>query len=104
LPDAPLHQQLPQWQAQQVRRERREQPVKPEIPARTQTGAVKKMKSGPRNKDEQKIRELRKLELEIATKQAVQTASMSLQLKMEERAASGTNALAGVFSSSPDSY
>jgi hypothetical protein len=104
LLDAPLLQQLPRWQDQRVRRERRAQPVKPEIRARTQTGAVKKMKSGPRNKDEQKIRESLKLELEIATKQAVQTANMSLQLKTEERAASGTNALAGVFSSSPDSY
>jgi hypothetical protein len=60
-----------------------------------QTGAAKKMKSGLKNKDEPKIRELRMPELAIATIQVVRMASMSLQPRMEERAASGTNRLTG---------
>jgi len=65
--------------------------VRPEIQAKTQIGAARKMKSGLRNKDEPKIKELLMPELEIVTIQVVLTASMSLRIPMEERVASGTN-------------
>jgi hypothetical protein len=49
------------------------------------------MKSGLRNRDEPKIKELLMPELEIVTIQVVQTASMSLRIPMEERVARETN-------------
>jgi hypothetical protein len=65
--------------------------VRPEIQGKAQIGAARKMKSGLRNKDEPKIKELLMPEPEIVTIQVVQRASMSLRIPMEERVAYETN-------------
>jgi anti-sigma-K factor RskA len=58
------------------------------IRAKTPLGARKK-KDALRKHDEPKIKELPKLEHEIAAIQVAQAASMSLRRRMEERAAFG---------------
>jgi len=85
-------QQLLQWQDQRVRRGR---PAQPETRAKTQIDAARMKISELKKHDERKIKELRKPALETATIQVAQAASMSLQLRMEERAASETNRLTG---------
>jgi hypothetical protein len=56
---------------------------------------ARKMNGGLRKQNGPKIKGLRMLELAIATIPAAQAASMCLQLRMEERAASGTEEVIG---------